>query len=247
MQSSLPVTRLHAFPSGIWTRLGLRRGVSALKSLQFSFRCFVESVSVLLSSFGFWFLSGLPRLQGGVALCIGSCRRSVRTSHGAITLGLTWERNDVTYQENEDLFGCYALRTDRQDFESEELWRAYISLTQAEEGFRAVKTDLGLRPNYHQKEDRVDGHIFISILAFQLWKWVREKLDACGDQRDWTTVRRLLETHCYSTLIVPHADGSVHHLRQAGRAEAQQRVIYERLGIDTSKLFKSTRIMNHST
>jgi transposase len=158
-------------------------------------------------------------------------------------IGLSWERNDVASQENEDLFGCYALRTDRQDLMPAELWRVYISLTQAEEGFRALKTDLGLRPNYHQKEERVDGHIFITMLAYQLWKWVREKLDGSGDRRDWTTIRRLLETHCYSTLIVPRADGSIHHLRKAGRAEAQQREIYNKLGIETSRLIKSNRIM----
>lgn len=158
-------------------------------------------------------------------------------------VGLSWERNDIAYRENEDLFGCYALRTDRQDLTPAELWRVYISLTQAEEGFRALKTDLGLRPNYHQKEERVDGHIFISMLAYQLWKWVREKLDVSGDRRDWTTIRRLLETHCYSTLIVPLADGSIHHLRKAGRAEAQQREIYNKLGIETSRLIKSNRTM----
>jgi transposase len=153
--------------------------------------------------------------------------------------GLTWKRQEEAYEENKDLFGCYALRTDRQDFTSSELWRVYVSLTQAEEGFRALKTDLGLRPNYHHKEDRVDGHIFITVLAFQLWKWIRQKLDESGDRRDWVTVRRLLETHCYSTVIVPSEDGSVYHLRKPGRAEGQQREVYEKLGININKLPKN--------
>ena len=79
--------------------------------------------------------------------------------------GLDFESKDLELQEHRELFGCYALRTDRQDFAPEELWSVYISLTQAEEGFRALKTDLGLRPNFHQKEDRVDGHIFITVIA----------------------------------------------------------------------------------
>jgi hypothetical protein len=74
------------------------------------------------------------------------------------------------------------------------------------------------------------------MLAFHLWKWVPEKLDGSGDRRDWTIIRRLLETHCYSTLIVTRADGSIHHQRKAGRAEAQQRKIYNELAIETSKL-----------
>ncbi len=160
--------------------------------------------------------------------------------------GLKWERNDREYSENQDLFGCYALRTDRQDFAPKEMWQVYISLTQAEEGFRALKTDLGLRPNFHQNEERVDGHIFITVLAYQLWKWVRQKLDEAEDTRDWATIRRLLETHCYGTLIVPHADGSLQHIRKAGRAESQQRDVYRKLGIETSRLPKSDRIMRPS-
>jgi len=154
--------------------------------------------------------------------------------------GLDFESKDLELQEHRELFGCYALRTDRQDFAPEELWSVYISLTQAEEGFRALKTDLGLRPNFHQKEDRVDGHIFITVIAFHLWKWIRHKLDCADDTRDWVTVRRLLRTHCYATLIVPSEDGEVYHVRKPGRPETRQRKLYKLFGIKTSKLLKTT-------
>ena len=153
--------------------------------------------------------------------------------------GLIFKRKDRELREHRKLFGCYVLRTDRQDFEPEELWSVYIGLTQAEEGFRALKTDLGLRPNFHQKEDRVDGHIFITVIAFHLWKWIRRKLDHAGDTRDWITIRRLLSTHCYATLIVPCAEGAVYHIRKPGRPEAQQQQIYRIFGVKTSNLQKT--------
>ena len=153
--------------------------------------------------------------------------------------GLVFEPKERELRQHRDLFGCYVLRTDRQDLAPEELWSVYISLTQAEEGFRALKTDLGLRPNFHQKEDRVDGHIFITVIAFHLWKWIRQKLDCANDTRDWVTVRRLLRTHCYATLIVPCEDGGVYHLRKPGRPEAQQRELYKLFGINTSSLVKT--------
>lgn len=153
--------------------------------------------------------------------------------------GLLYKSKDSELQQHRDLFGCYVLRTDRQDFAPEEIWNTYISLTQAEEGFRALKTDLGLRPNYHQKEHRVDGHIFITVIAFHLWKWIRRKLDNANDTRDWVTVRRLLRTHCYATLIVPCEDGGVYHIRKPGRPEAQQRQLYDLFGIKTSNLIKT--------
>ncbi len=154
--------------------------------------------------------------------------------------GLLFESKERDLQEHRELFGCYALRTDRQDFAPDELWRVYISLTQAEEGFRALKSDLGLRPNFHQNEDRVDGHIFITVIAFHLWKWIRHKLDCANDTRDWVTVRRLLQTHCYATLIVPCEDGGVYHIRKPGRPETQQRKLYELFGVKTSNLLKTT-------
>jgi transposase len=155
------------------------------------------------------------------------------------TGGLVWRRCDALYDDHRELFGCYALRTDSQDFTATELWRVYMGLTQAEEGFRALKTDLGLRPNFHHREDRVDGHIFITVLAYQLWKWIRQKFDLAGERRDWVTVRRVLETHCYSTLSVPAEDGTIHHLRKPGRPEVQQQAIYDMVGLSTRNLPKS--------
>ncbi len=90
-----------------------------------------------------------PRVQRYYTIELSSENRPVE--------GLLFTRKDRELQEHQKLFGCYVLRTDRQDFEPEELWSVYMGLTQAEEGFRALKTDLGLRPNYHQKEDRVDS------------------------------------------------------------------------------------------
>jgi len=161
--------------------------------------------------------------------------------------GLLFERKDRELQQHRELFGCYVLRTDRQDFEAEKLWSVYISLTQAEEGFRALKTDLGLRPNFHQLEDRVDGHIFISVIAFHLWKWIRQKLDCANDTRDWVTVRRLLRPHCYATLIVPCESGEVYHVRKPGRPEAQQQSLYKIFGVNTSNLVKTSVKFQQST
>jgi transposase len=154
--------------------------------------------------------------------------------------GLLFECKERELRKHRELFGCYVLRTDREDFAPEELWSVYIGLTQAEEGFRALKTDLGLRPNFHQKEDRVDGHIFITVMAFHLWKWIRQKLDCAKDTRDWATVRNLLSTHCYATLIVPCEDGSVYHLRKPGRPEFQQGQLYKLFGVKISNLLKTT-------
>jgi hypothetical protein len=66
------------------------------------------------------------------------------------------------------LTGSYFLRTNRTDLEAKELWQLYNVLRSVEDAFRFMKSSLGLRPVYHQKEHRVDGHLWITILAYHL-------------------------------------------------------------------------------
>lgn len=66
--------------------------------------------------------------------------------------------------------GCYLLRSNIKDWSEEELWRAYVQLTEAESAFRIHKSDLSIRPIWHQKEKRVCAHILVCFLAFVLWK-----------------------------------------------------------------------------
>ena len=66
--------------------------------------------------------------------------------------------------------GAYLLRSNVSDWKDEQLWKAYIQLTQAEAAFRIQKDQLKVRPVWHQRSDRVEAHIFVCFLAFVLWK-----------------------------------------------------------------------------
>ncbi|MGB9604717.1 MAG: IS1634 family transposase, partial [Bryobacteraceae bacterium] len=66
--------------------------------------------------------------------------------------------------------GCYLLRSNVTDWRAEDLWRAYIQLTEAEAAFRIHKSDLAIRPVWHQKEHRVQAHILVCFLTYVLWK-----------------------------------------------------------------------------
>jgi transposase len=75
--------------------------------------------------------------------------------------------------------GAYLLRTNCTETDPAKLWRWYIQLTQAEAAFRTAKSDLGLRPIYHQKTDRVEAHLLVCFLSLALWRslemWMRAK------------------------------------------------------------------------
>lgn len=144
---------------------------------------------------------------------------------------LIWKRNDERMKESSDLLGCYVLRTDARSLNEHQLWQLYISLTHAEEGFKALKSDLGLRPNRHQKEDRVDGHVFICVLAYQLLRNILWTLEQKGDSRSWETIKRILRTHCYTTVLLPTKTGETHRLRRAGQPDEVQKALYRDLNV----------------
>ncbi len=165
---------------------------------------------------------------------------------GDLRAGLTWQRKDEVCDQEDPLLGCYVLRTDRSQLGQERLWELYILLSRAEDGFAALKGDLGLRPNFHHREGRVDAHIFMTVLAYQLLRYITYTLEQKGDHRDWPTLRRVLQTHCYATLSLPTRHGTVVHLRRAGAPERCHQQIYEKFGIDWKQLPKQklTAAMN---
>lgn len=168
-----------------------------------------------------------PRARRFYKITLGSDGRKLR---------LEWTRDDALRQDAEDLFGCYVLRTDERTLNEHGLWHLYISLTQAEEGFKALKTNLGLRPNPHQKEARVDAHVFICVLAYHLLRNILWALQQKGDHRNWETLKRILRTHCYTTILLPTRNGQTHRIRKAGQPEECQKAIYRTLGIAWDRL-----------
>jgi transposase len=76
--------------------------------------------------------------------------------------------------------GAYLLRTNCQEEDPAKLWHWYIQLTEVEEAFRIGKSDLGMRPVYHQREDRVQAHILVCFLALVMWRYLEAWLGSKG-------------------------------------------------------------------
>ena len=128
--------------------------------------------------------------------------------------------------------GVYCLRSSETDWDEDTLWRTYTTLTDVEAVFRALKSELGLRPIYHHKPRRADGHLFITVIAYQLVQVIRTRLRAHGEHASWTTLRRILEGQQRVTATFRRPDGRTLHVRTATQAEPAQRAIYDALGVD---------------
>ena len=159
---------------------------------------------------------------------------------------LEWKRLDEAYKSDDALLGCYVLRLDQAGGSPQEWWRLYTTLSKAEEGFRSLKSDLGLRPNYHQKEIRVEGHVLITVLAYHLMWSILQTLQASGDHRSWETIRRILQTHAYTTILLPTQEGKLYRVRRAGQPEECQKAIYKILKVDWSSLPQFTTVVDNS-
>ena len=151
-----------------------------------------------------------------------------RDEHSANATAVRWSRitaEDDTYP------GVYCLRTNQTQWDDETLWHTYTMLTDLEAVFRSLKSELGLRPVFHHKSERVDGHLFISVLAYHLVHTLRCQLKAQGIHLNWNSLRAQLEGQDRVTVVLTRDDGKRYHIRKATHPEPRQQVIYEALGI----------------
>ena len=139
---------------------------------------------------------------------------------------ITWP-----HKKTEKTSGIYCLRTNRKDLDEQKIWDIYTMLTDIEDAFRCMKSELGLRPIYHQKEIRCDGHIFITLLAYHLLHTIRFQLRQKGVRFCWTTIRRQLSTQVRITTTMKRQDGKVIRIRKSSKAEPVHQVIYDALNL----------------
>jgi transposase len=131
--------------------------------------------------------------------------------------------------------GTYALKTNVTDWDDEKLWRAYIQLAQAEAAFRVQKSQLSIRPIWHQRADRVEAHILVCFLAFVLWKtlelWQR-RAELGNSPR--TVLEEIKRIQCHDVCLPTTTHGEI-RLRCVTQPDDLQSLLFERLGITLPK------------
>ena len=132
--------------------------------------------------------------------------------------------------------GDYVIRTDRVDLDELALSTIHRSLTKIESSFRAMKSDLGLRPNYHKNEQSSMAHIFLSVLAYHMVYPVLNKLSESGLNYTWTSVRNILSSHDRVVTSFNSRDGACIHVRNTTQANANQKAIYNALKMNHDPL-----------
>src|SRR5499425_659246 len=127
--------------------------------------------------------------------------------------------------------GCYLLRSNVTEWTPEELWRAYVQLTEAEAAFRVLKSDLQIRPVWHHREDRVGAHILVCFLAYVLWKTLAA---SCRQARLGDEPRQVFKELSDITLVdvvLPTRNGVEIRKRCISQPTEHQRILLQRLGM----------------
>lgn len=140
------------------------------------------------------------------------------------------------------LKGHYFLRTYLVDGDAAALWNLYNSIRTVEDAFRFMKSSLGMRPVYHQKEYRVDGHLWITLLAYHLIQSCLYQLRKQELFYQWETIRNIMRGRVRVTMRAKTEKGEILYHRSTTKAEEQQQKIYQALGM-TPQILKSKKII----
>jgi transposase len=127
--------------------------------------------------------------------------------------------------------GAYLLRSNISDWSDQQLWKAYIQLTQAEAAFRIQKDQLNVRPIWHQREDRVQAHILVCFLAFVLWKSLEMWQQHAGLGNSPRTILEELARIQSHDVVLPTATHGQIRLRCVTQPDPAQAALLDRLGI----------------
>jgi len=129
--------------------------------------------------------------------------------------------------------GCYVLRTNVSDWTPETLWRTYIQLTEAEAAFRIHKSELSIRPIWHQREDRVLAHILVCFLAYVLWKTLEQWQSRAGLGNAPRTILQELAAISSTDVVLPTTAAPQRELRLrcVVRPDGAQAALLDRLGL----------------
>ena len=154
-----------------------------------------------------------------------------------------WSRKSAAQAWAQLSQGCYVLRSNVADWQAEELWRAYMHLTDAEAAFRIKKSDLRLRPVWHQKASRVQAHILVCFLAYVLRKTLEAWSVRAHLGNSPTTLLEEFARIQSTDVVAPTKDGRTVRLRCVVRPDKAQAILLDHLGLKLPQRLRLPRGM----
>jgi transposase len=157
---------------------------------------------------------------------------------------LVWQMKEDRQRWRTLREGAYMLRTNLQADTAEQLWSMYMQLTEAEAAFRALKSELSIRPVFHQLESRVKAHVMVAFLGYALWVTLKHLLKRrpaiagkpASELSPMQALALLANLHS-ADILLPTTDGREIRLRRITELTPEQRILLHQLGIDLPERF----------
>jgi len=191
-----------------------------------------------------WLWARLAQLQGmqlardELLMKLGAARSKVPSAWRLVDIdvpehgtGFTYELNRKRLRKVRRREGRYLLRTNLTEADPVKLWNYYLQLVQVEEAFRTLKSDLAIRPIFHQDQDRIEAHVFIAFLAYCLYVTLGRQLKPLAPG---LTARSALEKFAAVQMVdvhIPTTDGRQLMLSRYTQPEPELQLLLERMGL----------------
>ena len=155
-----------------------------------------------------------------------SSRYEVQVSEeNGIATRLQWSEKPDKRKEDKSN-GVYFIRTNYNNPTETQLWEIYNTIREVESTFRCLKSDLNIRPVHHQNDVRIESHIYLTILAYQLVNTIRHMLKNNNINHNWTNIVRIMGTQTIQTIELP-TDKKTIHLRKPAKPMVEVQQIYD--------------------
>jgi hypothetical protein len=140
--------------------------------------------------------------------------------------------------------GIYFIRTNLPDPQEGPLWDIYNTIRRVESTFRCLKTDLNIRPIYQQNDGRIEAHLYLAILGYQLVNTIRFMLARAGIHHDWSHIVRIMSTQQVQTIQMPSKTKTI-YLRKASKPIKEAKEIYDAAGCTQTQKTLKKYVVSH--
>ena len=161
---------------------------------------------------------------------------NVTTCKGKVT-AVSWELQENKMSKDRER-GVYFLRTSLMGDDEKQLWEIYNTLREVEDTFRTLKTDLHIRPVFHQKDKYSEAHLYLGILAYQVVSVIRHKLKSKGIHHCWSEIVRIMNSQKAATISMMKEDGNKIFIRTCSKPTAEAMEIYNALKLKARPFYR---------
>lgn len=156
-----------------------------------------------------------------------------------IVTDIAWQR----IKEREKPKGEYFLRYTQSTVSEEDIWQVYNLTRSVESVFRCLKTDLDIRPIYHQKDDFIEPHIWLGIIAYQFVNYIRAALKDHDISYSWTTIVEKMESMQSSIVSVNNSRNEKIYVKLCTRPTTDQAAIFDALNFKHRPFVRKTKVV----